>query len=68
MLRTISAPTLVVHGSEDPLIPVACGRDVAAHIAGAKLQVIEGMAHDLPVALTEVFADAIAAIARSSGR
>ncbi|WP_300337453.1 alpha/beta fold hydrolase [Accumulibacter sp.] len=68
LLRTISAPTLVLHGADDPLIPVACGYDVAAHIPGAKMQVIEGMAHDLPLALTEVFADAIAAIAQTSER
>lgn len=64
LLRDIRTPTLVLHGAEDPLIPVACGEDVAAHIAGAEMRVIPGMGHDLPVALTEVFADAIAGIAR----
>jgi pimeloyl-ACP methyl ester carboxylesterase len=48
--RTIKAPTLVLHGADDPLIPVACGYDVAAHIPGAKMRVIEGLAHDLPLA------------------
>jgi pimeloyl-ACP methyl ester carboxylesterase len=68
LLRTISAPTLVLHGADDPLIPVACGQDVAAHIPGARIKVIDGMAHDLPLALTEVFANAIAAVARSPER
>ncbi|MBE2258191.1 MAG: alpha/beta hydrolase [Rhodobacteraceae bacterium] len=68
LLRTIDVPTLVLHGADDPLIPVACGRDVAAHIAGAQMRVIAGMAHDLPVALTEVFANAIAGIAQSRAR
>jgi len=41
---------------------------VAAHIPGAELRVIEGMAHDFPLALTDVFADAIAAVASRSQR
>lgn len=64
LLQTITAPTLVLHGADDPLIPVACGYDVAAHIPGAEIRVIEGLGHDLPLALTEEFADAIAAVAR----
>lgn len=68
LLATIKAPTLVLHGAEDPLIPVACGYDVAAHIPGAKMRVIEGLAHDLPLALTEVFADAIASVAQAAER
>ena len=48
LLRKITAPTLVIHGAEDPLVPVEAGRDTARHIAGAKLMVIDGMGHDLP--------------------
>ena len=48
LLRKIAAPTLVIHGAEDPLVPVEAGRDTARHIAGAQLMVIEGMGHDLP--------------------
>jgi pimeloyl-ACP methyl ester carboxylesterase len=47
-LSHITAPTLVVHGKADPLVPLACGEDTAQRIAGAKLVVIEGMGHDLP--------------------
>jgi pimeloyl-ACP methyl ester carboxylesterase len=47
-LATIAAPTLVIHGKEDPLIPVECGFSTALHIRGAKLELIDGMAHDLP--------------------
>jgi pimeloyl-ACP methyl ester carboxylesterase len=47
-LSTIKSPTLVIHGAADPLVPVACGMDTAAHIAGARLEVVEAMAHDLP--------------------
>ncbi|HEX6975017.1 MAG TPA: alpha/beta hydrolase [Vicinamibacterales bacterium] len=48
LLARISAPTLVVHGSDDPLVPVAAGRDTAFHIPGARLEIIKGMGHDLP--------------------
>ncbi|MGZ8203926.1 MAG: alpha/beta fold hydrolase [Burkholderiales bacterium] len=48
LLARIVAPTLVVHGSDDPLVPVAAGRDTAFHIPGARLEIIKGMGHDLP--------------------
>ncbi|EJL33295.1 putative hydrolase or acyltransferase of alpha/beta superfamily [Caulobacter sp. AP07] len=63
-LNTIVAPTLVAHGADDPLIPVVGGRDTAANIKDAKLMIIEGMGHDLPIELHETFALAIAANAR----
>lgn len=47
-IRKIKAPTLVIHGSRDPLAPLAGGRDSARNIPGARLEVIDGMAHDLP--------------------
>lgn len=47
-LRRIVAPTLVVHGSRDPLVHIAGGRHTARCIAGARLEIIEGMGHDLP--------------------
>ena len=53
LLRTISVPTLVIHGAADPLIPAACGIDVARRIPGARLELIEGMGHDLPDQLIE---------------
>jgi proline iminopeptidase len=52
-LRTISAPTLVIHGAADPMLPLACGIDTADAIPGARLEVIEGMGHDLPTQLNE---------------
>jgi pimeloyl-ACP methyl ester carboxylesterase len=47
-LAKITAPTLVIHGSKDPLAPVEGGRDSARNIKGARLEIIDGMAHDLP--------------------
>jgi proline iminopeptidase len=52
-LQTIAAPTLVIHGAADPLVPLACGIDTAQAIPGARLEVIEGMGHDLPAQLLE---------------
>ena len=53
--RNITAPSLVVHGSEDPLVPFQNGLDIAAEIKDARMEIIEGMGHDLPPKyLTEV--------------
>lgn len=65
-LGTIKAPTLVIHGEADPLVPLAGGQDTAAHIPGARLETIPGMGHDLPLGLVDVIADAIAAHARAA--
>ena len=62
-LAAITAPTLVIHGDADPLVSVEGGRDTAANIKGAKLKIIPGMGHDLPLPLVDTIADAIAGIA-----
>jgi len=65
-LKTITAPTVVVHGEADPLVPVEGGHDTAANIPGAELVVIPGMGHDLPAALYGAIVDAIARVAERS--
>ena len=60
MLRCIKIPTLVIHGADDPLVPVEAGEDTAKHIPGAKLKIIPGMGHDLATGLIPVLVDAIA--------
>ena len=68
-LAKITAPTVVLHGADDPLVPVAGGRDTAASIPGAEFIVIPGMGHDLPPALYETFVQAIArAVERARAR
>lgn len=47
-LGRIRAPTLVLHGADDPLVPPACGEDTARRIPGARFVAIPGMGHDLP--------------------
>ena len=61
LLRTIRVPTLVIHGTDDPLVPLACGRDIALLVRGATLQVIEGMGHDFPPALDATLSGMIVA-------
>jgi len=58
-LRALTMPALVVHGLADKMVHVSGGRATAAAIPGAELVLIDGMGHDVPVALHETFADAI---------
>jgi pimeloyl-ACP methyl ester carboxylesterase len=66
LLQRIVAPTLVIHGADDPLVPLEAGRDTARNIPGARLLVIEGMGHDLPDELLPRLAKEIACHCRSS--
>ena len=47
-LRRIQCPTLVIHGKADKLMPTSAGEAVAQAIPSARLELIEGMGHDLP--------------------
>ena len=53
LLAAINCPSMVIHGADDPLLPLACGEDTARAIPDAALHVIEGMGHDLPPQLIE---------------
>jgi pimeloyl-ACP methyl ester carboxylesterase len=59
-LRALDVPTLVIHGTDDPLVDVSGGRATAAAIPGARLELIEGMGHDLPRELWPRLVDLIA--------
>jgi pimeloyl-ACP methyl ester carboxylesterase len=50
-LRSISVPTLVIHGADDRMCDISGGRATANAIIGAELVVIEGMGHNIPRAL-----------------
>jgi pimeloyl-ACP methyl ester carboxylesterase len=63
-LRRVTAPTLVIHGVDDPLVRVEGGRDTAAQIPGARIHEIPGMGHDLPLELVDTLAELIAGHAR----
>jgi pimeloyl-ACP methyl ester carboxylesterase len=47
-LASVTVPTLVIHGTDDPVVPVEAGVDTAEAVSGAELILIEGMGHDLP--------------------
>ena len=68
LLRRLAVPTQVIHGQADPLIPLACGRQLAEAIAGARFDAIAGMGHDLPRPLWPRFADGIADAAERARR
>ena len=68
LLRTITKPTLIVHGDADPLVPVGHGIDCARKIRGAKLKIIQGMGHDLAPGLLPALCDALIGHLRSSAR
>lgn len=60
LLARIQAPTHIIHGHADPLVPVAAGHDLAARIRGAVTDIVPGMGHDLPLLLLPHFAQGIA--------
>ena len=60
MLKTIKVPTLVLHGEEDPLLPVECGRDVAGLVPSARIETFHGWGHDLPGGMLPTLIDSIA--------
>ena len=55
----VKAPTLVIHGTVDPLVRPEGGKDTAASIPGAKLLMIDGMGHALPIPMWPQIIDAI---------
>jgi len=59
-LKTIKVPTLVIHGGDDPLVPVDGGKETAKCIPGAELVIIEGMGHSLPAPIWSQVVEAIA--------
>ena len=58
-LRAVKAPTLVIHGTVDPLVRPEGGKDTAASIPGAKLMMVEGMGHAMPIPMWPQIIDAI---------
>ncbi len=67
-LEGVCAPTLVIHGRADPLVPLPCGEDTAKAVRGSELLVVDGMGHDLPEALWPRLVDAITAHTAAADR
>lgn len=53
LLKNVRAPTLVLHGADDPLAPLAGAKDVADCVSGAELVVVPGMGHDFSEAVVK---------------
>ena len=66
--RTITASTLVIHGSKDPMVSPSGGKATAKAIPGARLMTVEGMGHDLPEAAWPKIIPAIADHAHAADR
>lgn len=58
-LARIRVPTMVIHGTDDSLIPLAHGLDTAKSIPNARMEVVEGMGHALPDSLAPLIAELI---------
>ncbi len=56
-LGNLKAPALVVHGTSDPVYPVAHGQGISDRIPNAQLVLIEGMGHELPVSFIPQLVD-----------
>lgn len=65
-LPKLRIPTLVIHGDEDPLVPLEGGRRTAALIPGARLEIVPGMGHALPPPLWDTLLGHLAAHAHSA--
>ena len=66
LLKQITTPTLVIHGRDDALVSVEGGIDTARNIHGARLEIFDGMGHDLPRGLLPDFIELIARHAHDS--
>ena len=64
--REIGCPVLIVHGAEDPILPVENGKAIAAGIPGASLVVFPGIGHEIPLPAIPEIAERIAAHVRGS--
>jgi pimeloyl-ACP methyl ester carboxylesterase len=67
-LANVRTPTLVIHGTVDPLVRPEAGRDTASSIPGARLLMVEGMGHALPIPMWPQIIGAIAEHAKAATR
>ena len=66
-LATVRVPTVVIHGSEDGLVPTRAGRHTASCVPGARFELIEGLGHDLPPGVRLRIADLLLENAARAG-
>jgi pimeloyl-ACP methyl ester carboxylesterase len=66
LLQKMKVPSLVLHGDNDPLVPVECGIATAQAIPDAKLTILEGMGHTLPMQLWPQIVDEINVLSQAN--
>ena len=66
LLRTVKVPTLVLHGADDPLLPVDGGRDVASLVPGAKIETFPGWGHDVPKEMVPKLVESISKFCKAA--
>jgi pimeloyl-ACP methyl ester carboxylesterase len=64
ILKTVKAPSQVIHGAEDPILTLEGGKDTADCIPGCQLHVIPGMGHDIPTPLIPTYIQLIGDFAK----
>ena len=67
-LKGLKLPALVIHGSDDPVVPPAHGEDTANSIPGVRFLAVPGMGHDFKEALMPVWIEAIGDFAAEASR
>jgi pimeloyl-ACP methyl ester carboxylesterase len=65
-LPRLRVPTLVIHGTHDPVIPTRAGRATARRIPGARLVLVPGLGHELPSAVWPLVLDSFHALASAA--
>jgi pimeloyl-ACP methyl ester carboxylesterase len=66
LLKTVKVPTLVLHGADDPLLPVDGGKDVASLVPGAKIEIFPGWGHDVPKQMVPKLVESISKFCRTA--
>lgn len=66
LLKKITCPTLVIHGNDDRLVPKECGIDTAKIISGARLEIVNGMGHNIPMQLYKRLCDLTMSLIKQS--
>jgi len=59
ILKNVRAPSLVIHGADDPLVPLEGGKDTAASIPGCEIIVVPGMGHGFESSLVPIYLEHI---------
>ena len=67
LIGSIKAPTLVIHGTEDPFYPVEVSEEIASSIPSAELMILDGLGHSFPKELMPKIIGAIAANSSKAG-